>query len=334
MQTLKNRLYFRLKPYLPLSLRMGVRHAVAQRTRRRTKDVWPIDPSAAHVPAGWPGWPDGKKFAVVLTHDVEGSAGVAKCRQLAQLEQEVGFRSSFNFIPRGEYQLSDQLHAELVRNGFEIGVHDLFHDGNLYSSLEAFRNHAAAINQYVAKWGAVGYRSGFMLHNYDWHHLLDVLYDASSFDTDPFEPQPDGVRTIFPFWVPRRVNGSAVNGHGATPSNSQREGYVELPYTLPQDSTLFLVLRETTPDIWFQKLEWVAQHGGMALLGVHPDYIQFEGDKPSRHTFPAAFYRKLLQHIRSKYGDTYWQPLPRDVARFVVRHRQQLTRTPAEQPVQ
>jgi hypothetical protein len=53
-------------------------------------------------PTGWPGWPGGKKFALVLTHDVEGAAGLAKCRQLMELEQSLGFRSSFNFIPEGE----------------------------------------------------------------------------------------------------------------------------------------------------------------------------------------------------------------------------------------
>ena len=42
-----------------------------------------------------------------------------------------------------------------------------------------------------------------MLRNLDWLHDLDVQYDASTFDTDPFEPQPDGRHTMFPFRVPR-----------------------------------------------------------------------------------------------------------------------------------
>ena len=41
-----------------------------------------------------------------------------------------------------------------------------------------------------------------MLHNLVWLRDLDILYDASTFDTDPFEPQPEGMETIFPFWVP------------------------------------------------------------------------------------------------------------------------------------
>ena len=41
-----------------------------------------------------------------------------------------------------------------------------------------------------------------MQHNLQWLHALNAEYDSSTFDTDPFEPEPDGVGTIFPFWVP------------------------------------------------------------------------------------------------------------------------------------
>src|SRR6185437_780959 len=147
----------------------------------------------------------------------------------------------------------------LVENEFEIGVHDLHHDGTLYRSEKDFRQGAERINQHLERWQAVGFRSAFMFHNLDWLKQLNVLYDASTFDTDPFEPQPDGANTIFPFWV-ERADGSS---------------YVELPYTLPQDSSLYLVLGEQTNDIWKKKLDWVAEHGGMALVNVHPDYIAF-----------------------------------------------------------
>ena len=77
-----------------------------------------------------------EKFAVVLTHDVEGPLGVAKCRQLMELEKKLGFCSSFNFIPEGDYRVSRELREELTQNGFEVGVHDLNHDGKLYRSRE------------------------------------------------------------------------------------------------------------------------------------------------------------------------------------------------------
>ena len=82
-----NRLYYGLKPYLPKSLRMAIRRQVAWRVRRGSGQVWPILESASRPPAGWSGWPDGKRFAVVLTHDIEGARGVGKSRQLAEFDR-------------------------------------------------------------------------------------------------------------------------------------------------------------------------------------------------------------------------------------------------------
>src|SRR5665213_589574 len=229
-----NRLYYRLKPYVPWRMRMGLRRIVARRQRRYCGDVWPINEAAGKAQEGWPGWPDGK----------------------------------------------------------------------LYWGRKKFPENAQSINGYLKEWKAQGFRSGFMLHNLEWLHDLNIQYDASTFDTDPFEPQNDGVGTIFPFWVPRPVNGSH---HG-------RNGYVELPYTLPQDSTLFLIFRERTPEIWLKKLDWVASCGGMAQINVHPDYLAFgKQDKMSRH-FPVAFYETLLKYVKSKYGDPCWHALPKEIA--------------------
>jgi glycosyltransferase involved in cell wall biosynthesis len=89
---------------------------------------------------------------------------------------------------------------------------------------------------------------------------------------------------------------------------------VELPYTLPQDSTLFLILKETSPDIWLRKLDWVAERGGMALINVHPDYVCMDGEQLSRRTFPVANYRQLLDRVRQRYGESCWRPLPGELA--------------------
>jgi glycosyltransferase involved in cell wall biosynthesis len=277
--------------------------------RKRTADVWPIMPGSEHAPGHWPGWPDGKKFALVLTHDVEGPTGLNRCRQLMGLEMDMGLRSSFNFIPEGSYRVSRELREELTRNGFEVGVHDFRHDGHLFASWREFARNAAHINHYINEWDAVGFRSGFMLHNLDWLHNLDIRYDASTFDTDPFEPQPEGRQTIFPFWMSRAASDNQSSG--------PNDGYVEMPYTLPQDSTLFLLLREPTIDIWLRKLDWIAEHGGMALVNVHPDYLRFPGEAESNRTYPVTYYRGFLEHIRSRYNDAFWQPLPRELAHFV-----------------
>jgi hypothetical protein len=292
-------LYYLVKPAIPHSLRMRLRAQLAARQRRRSTAVWPINESASQPPEWWSGWPEGKQFAFVLTHDVEGTKGMNRSRTLAELEMRLGFRSAFNFVPEGEYDAPLSLRSFLTDNGFEVGVHDLHHDGSLYRSKEEFTAAAIRINGHLKRWNAVGFRSAFMFHNLEWLKQLDVLYDASTFDTDPFEPQPDGANTIFPFWVGR----------------SDGTGYVELPYSLPQDSTMYLTLRETTNDIWKRKLDWVAKHGGMALVNVHPDYTAFEKPQP-RTEFPVALYEDFLSHVSRNFGGSFWHALPKDVAKF------------------
>lgn len=298
---LRNAYYF-LKPAIPWGLRMACRRFVAVRQRRRLIRSWPINQIAGRVPEGFPGWPDGKKFAFVLTHDVETRKGLDRCRDLAGMEMRLGFHSSFNFVPEGKYATPDSLREWLTANGFEVGVHDLHHDGKLFRSREQFARDTEKINHYLRCWQAVAFRSAFMLRDLSWLQNLNILYDSSTFDTDPFEPQSEGMNTVFPFWV----------------SRSDDSGYVELPYTLPQDSTLFLLLQEASIDTWTQKLDWIAQQGGMALLNVHPDYMNFDGKRnPSEYN--VRLYQEFLEYVATRYGDRCWFALPREVAKYVTR---------------
>lgn len=309
-----NRIYYAFKPLLPDALRLTLRRWFTLRTRARTRNVWPVLPGSERAPQGWPGWPDGKQFAFVLTHDVEGPYGLANCTELMKLEMRLGFRSSFYLIPEGPYVVTADLRRELFRNGFEVGVHDLHHDGRLYRNRRSFFKKAQRINRYLEEWGAVGFRSGFMLHKLDWLHDLNILYDASTFDTDPFEPQPDGVGTIFPFWVSGEKASGAPLQVAETEGSSSGAGYVELPYTLCQDSTLFLLLGEPNEEIWIRKLDWIVQHGGMALLNTHPDYFSTESVKPNSWRFPAHLYERFLETVRSRYGGAYWHATAGELA--------------------
>src|ERR1017187_10440678 len=302
---LRNRLYYSIKPLVPAALRMNLRRWFALRKRATVCDVWPIMPGSETPPKGWAGWPDGKKFALILTHDIESRVGLQKCRQLMEIEKSLGFRSSFNFIPQGEYSTTAEFRQGIADNGFEVAIHDLYHNGKLFLSKSEFSRNAPHINRHLKEWGAKGFRSGFMLHNLQWLNELDIEYDLSTSDPALFEPQPYGRHTIFPFWVPRTQNGC------------HRSGYVEMPYTLPQDSTLFLLLGERQPDIWFQKLDWIARHGGMVLLDTHPDYMAFGDSCQKGREYLVNMYVRLLEYVRSKYAGTYWHALPREVAQFV-----------------
>lgn len=301
--SLLNAMYYAFKPFLPQAARYTMRRLRMNHILQRTDD-WPIMASAATPPAGWNGWPDGKDFALLLTHDVEGPAGLDRCIRLAELEEKHGFRSSFNLIPEGGYTVPPELRQRLEEMGFEIGVHDLRHDGSLFRSRRSFDECAPRINTHLKEWNAVGFRAGFMFHNLEWIKALDIEYDASTFDTDPFEPQPDGVGTIFPF---------------AVDDEDPARRYIEIPYTLPQDATLFLVLRERDIEIWRRKTEWLVAHGGMVHVNVHPDYLCFDGKRPATSEFDAGLYERFLLHIKESYGDRYWNPLPRELGRFVAK---------------
>lgn len=295
-----NNIFYKIKPLIPRWLQLSLRRQIVNYKRKKYSHMWPIDPDAGIPPKGWSGWLDNKKFSLILTHDVDTQKGHDRCYQLMDIEESLGFRSSFNFVPE-RYIVSKSLRSDLVKRGFEVGVHGLKHDGKLFSNKEVFQARAIKINRYLKEYNAVGFRSPAMHHNLDWLHELNIKYDASTFDTDPFEPQSDGAGTIFPFWVQGTAN---------------KSGYVELPYTLVQDFTLLILMKEKTIDIWKKKLDWIALKGGMVLLNTHPDYMRFNEGKLEMEEYLIAYYKEFLIYIKNKYKDQYWHVLPRDIAYF------------------
>ena len=292
--------FFFFKPVFPRPFQIYLRRRYVSNRRNIYSDVWPIDRKANIPPPGWRGWPEGKQFALVLTHDVESEKGQEKCRFLSDLEEKHGFRSLFNFVAE-QYKVDRQYHSYLRQKGFEIGLHGITHKGNPFRSRKVFDEQAGRINRYLKEWNVSGFRCPSMYHNLEWIGELDVEYDLSTFDTDPFEPQPDGMRTIFPFWVP---------------AQSGKKGYVELPYTIPQDHAIFVLQKEENIHIWKNKLDWIAEHGGMALLNTHPDYMNFNGGNPKLDEYPVRFYEEFLGYLLDRYRGRYWHVVPGDMARF------------------
>ena len=229
-------------------------------------------------------WPAEKRFAFVLTHDIETGDGQYYVREVAALEERYGFRSLFNFVPE-KYHVEPDLLSELKERGFEVGVHGLKHDGRLFSSKAVFDARAKRINGYLKQWDVVGFRSPMTHRNPEWMQALDIEYDLSFFDTDPFEPIPGGSMSIWPFQMGR---------------------FVELPYTLAQDHTLMVTLGETSPRLWLEKIEFIQKYCGMALLNAHPDYLR-------NHAY-FAIYEDFLKQMSQR--EDYWHALPRDVARW------------------
>jgi hypothetical protein len=297
---LPHRIYYQIKPFIPRSLQIVLRRGMVILKRKLNGHIWPIDEKAGKPPKGWPGWPEGKKFALVLLHDVDTEKGQIKCQQLIEIDEEMGFKSVFNLVPE-RYNVSPDLRKYLVEKGFEVAVHGLKHDGKLFITKERFQKQAIRINHYLKEWQSVGFVSPSMHRNFEWMHELKIEYAASTFDTDPFEPQPHGIGTIFPFWVS---------------NDSNDGGYIELPYTMAQDFTLFVLMREKNINIWKRKLDWIAENGGMALLITHPDYMSFDGKRAKVDEYPSEYYKEFLEYVILKYKGQYWNVLPRNVAQF------------------
>lgn len=172
---------------------------------------------------------------------------------------------------------------ELKARGFEVGCHGLKHDGKLFSTKKEFIKRAAIINERLKGSGMVGFRAPLTHRNPEWMQVLEIEYDLSFFDTDPFEPIPGGAMSIWPFFI----------GH-----------FVELPYTLVQDYTLTAVLGETSPRIWLEKVDFIEKYRGMALLNSHPDYLK------TKRTWDV--YHDFLVYMKQR--ESFWHALPREVA--------------------
>ena len=296
------KIFYFIKPILPRSLQLYLRRKDINRKYSKYKNVWPILPGSEKKPDNWPGWPDGKEFALVLTHDVEHTGGYNKVINLLNLEKKYGFISSFYFVPERDYKVEKGLLKQIADNGFEYGVHGLHHDGKLFQSEKKFLKRAIKINNYLKDWGAVGFRAPSMHHNLEWIGELDISYDMSTFDVDPFQPQPDGVGTIFPFWVKNKRH---KNG-----------GYIELPYTISQDHTPFIMRKDKTNNVWTEKLDWIVKNNGMALINVHPDYLNLNTKYEKREIYPVDNYINFLEYINTNYSGKFWNVLPKEIAQY------------------
>lgn len=300
-QLSKNKqLYYRVKPWFPRPLAILLRKVYRLRQEKQFELGWPVEDRYVRFQMKCAAnllrmrgmdslpflhfWPDHRRFAFVLTHDIEEEQGAAFVERVAELEEELGFRSVFNFVPE-RYPIDRGLQAALHAHGFEVGVHGLKHDGKLFLSRQIFEQRAAKINRYLHDWQAVGFRAPYMHRHPEWLQALNVEYDLSFFDTDPYEPMPGGTMSVWPFIL------------GA---------FVELPYTLVQDHTLMEILKQPSPRLWLEKVDFIERSCGMALVNVHPDYLR----KPTNF----AIYKDFLLAMKEKRD--CWHALPCTVARW------------------
>ena len=69
--SLRIKIYYFIKPIIPRFIQIIMRRIRSSKYLLKYKSIWPINEKARQLPSNWHGWPNKKKFALILTHDVE-----------------------------------------------------------------------------------------------------------------------------------------------------------------------------------------------------------------------------------------------------------------------
>jgi hypothetical protein len=294
------RAYYLVKGLIPPALRHRLNSAAVRARNRLAFPSWPCESALIEfwrewlhksletigIDDGWhiAFWPGSANCCIVLTHDVESPKGFDRMERMADIEERHGFRSAWN-LPLAQYPIDWDRVARLRARGFEFGAHGLCHDGRLFRSDRDFSELSPQLQRLAAEHNLRGFRAPSTLRDPEAIASMDFDFDSSFSDTDPYEPQPGGTCSLFPFHLSRMI---------------------ELPYTLPQDHTLIHLLRRSPLPIWTMKAKWIASMGGMILTLTHPDYC---GDGVYLEAYTELV--KRLAEIQKA-----WRALPSQVAQW------------------
>lgn len=295
------KLYYFVRGCLPVSVRRHLQRAYFRNWEELRFPGWPVDftvdtlheeflrllmeaSGTKKVPFIW-FWPDGAPNCLIMTHDVETSAGRDFTPQLMDLDDAYGIKASFQVIPEKRYEVPDEYVSQIRSRGFEFNVHDLNHDGHLYRTREEFVRRAVRINSYVHRYGARGFRAGSMYRNQDWYDAFEFSYDMSVPNVAHLDPMRGGCCTVMPYFVGK---------------------IVELPVMTVQDYSQFHILKDYSIELWKQQLALIKRRNGLMSFITHPDYLI---ELRARNV-----YETLLDYLRQMIArEQIWAALPRDV---------------------
>ena len=277
-------LYYYVRPFLPVGIRKHLQRMHLRGWDRISFPRWPVDrtvdelfellmifllksQNVERIPFIW-FWPEGAPSSAVMTHDVETAKGRDLCSTLMDIDDSYGIKACFDVVPEQRYDVPDAFLDSITNRGFEIGVHDLNHDGRLYKSHQCFMERVVKINSYGRQWKAAGFRAGVLYRRQEWFNDLEFAYDMSVPNVAHLDPQRGGCCTVMPYFV-----GTLL----------------EIPVTATQDYTLFHILQDYKTDLWKSQIELIMEKHGLLSFIVHPDYAT---TSPERKVYEA-----LLSHL-------------------------------------
>lgn len=226
-------------------------------------------------------YPMQKKFACLLTHDVDSIEAIDEIEKIREIERKYGFPSSWSLLSQ-KYQPGDSLLRKLIDDNCEVISHGYLHDGKLpYRNADEMRNQ---LNNIFIKYPWLkshlyGYRSELLLRN---EKLLEILpeifvYDMSFPDTEMYGPYglTSGCCTIYPFY--------------------NQYNMIEIPLTVPQDFYILFVHKLDLLKTWKNKIDYIEKFNGCAVINLHPDHI-------IKHPDLLNIYDEFLKYLAEKNG--------------------------------
>jgi hypothetical protein len=292
--------YYLVRPLMPVGIRKPLQRTWLKGWESIPFPVWPVDTTVEAVlsvalksvlkerggelPFIW-FWPDGRDACAIMTHDVETADGRDFCGAVMDLEKPFGITSAFEIVPEERYEVPEEFLSSIRAGGCEVCVHDLNHDGRLFSQESIVLERSKRINEHADRFGAVGFRSAVMYRNVDWFKYFTFKYDMSMPNVGHLDPQRGGCCTVMPYRI---------------------GDLLELPLTTVQDYPLFHNLERYDTTLWSEQIEIILQQHGLISFIVHPDYIV-----PKR---AQTVYQQLLAALSQLRDDrNVWIALPRDV---------------------
>ena len=294
-------LYYLLRPLLGVRVRKHLQKAHLSGWEQIPFPKWPVDVSVdtmmertmmlalnarkqSSVPFIW-FWPDDAPACAMITHDIEGQAGLDFCDELMDIDDSYGIKSAFQLIPGGREASWRNTASRLRHRGFEVNLHDLNHDGQLFARRDTFLRQARQINEHAREFGCDGFRSGAMYREQRWFDAFKFSYDMSVPNAAHLEPQRGGCCTVMPYFV---------------------GDILELPLTTTQDYTLFFILNDYSTALWEQQIRLISQRHGLISVITHPDYLIGPRER--------AVYVQLLRHIANlRDARRLWVALPGEI---------------------
>lgn len=301
--------------WVPGGLRLAAYPLIAGRSNHEPEEcppdpAWPIEPrldgfraelyrglksrnAAASGTKSRGAWPGGRRFPLMVTHDVDTKEGMALAGTVLDEMVALGIKPCFFLVGKG-YRWDEGFIRAVHQAGGEIGLHGDTHDNRLaFEPSDVVARRLDSVSDLMKSANIRGFRSPSLL-------VSDALYEAVGprFAWDSSVPDTD-THTLL---GPRRGCGTAFP--------FRRRGCLVLPLTMPADDRLLLLDYRGLGLIDLLRRKWMhlREVGGLVHFLTHPE----------PHLFGKPVLRDLFRAVLTEILDSgeAWVATPSMVAEY------------------